>query len=409
MTDIFVNYRHDDRLAAQVLKTGLPEAFDTFMDTVLGAGDSLDRNIMQALNESTLVLSVIGEGWKTSHNLQRLGEEHDWIRRELLTAFGQRSTTVIPVLFDVDMPSEAEIPQELWPLRDSVAARVRVNSLEMDLKALVQAIERVLGKRSSQAVSAEPMPADLPYLCDRVTQEDDLTQLVSAQRAGRSLVCVVHGHKWEDHEGFVNRLRQLRVLEDLFDAGKDGIDVYSLQWNKDLAKAGEHARALRTAMKSRVMKERGASDEQLSAYLRNAGRPAVMQLPITDSLLAECGATLLSDFQQAWNRIIAEMGAAPKHFLALWMNLTYEEPSGELPSGFDGPSLTKLGPVGGDDIYAWMNLDEVKRYIVRQETALSSLADDKSLWVTTQQPKIHMRQFVDAVLKVNEKSRREAG
>ena len=409
MTDIFVNYRHEDGLAAQLLKKGLPEELDTFMDTVLGAGDSLDRNIMQALSESSVVLAVIGTAWKTPNNLQRLREEHDWIRRELLAAFGQRNTIVVPVLFNVTMPTEAEIPAELWRLRDSVAAEVRLNSVDADIQALGKQVETLLGKRAYQAANAEPMPPDLPYLCDRVIQEDGLTELVVAHRAERSLVCVVHGHKWESHTGFLSRLRQLRVLEDLFDAGKDGIDTYQLQWNTELAKAGQHVRALRTAMKGRVMKERGVNDEQLSAYLRNTGRPAVMELQVTDAVLAECGNTLLVDFQRAWNQIISELGAVPKHFLALWMNLTYEDPSGGLPPGFAGPALAKLGPVGGDDIYAWMNLDEVKRYTVRQETALANLADDKSLWVTPQQPKIHMQRFVDEVRKVNENSKREAG
>jgi hypothetical protein len=395
MTDVFVNYRRDDGVVAGWLNERLEKEFDVFIDNSIQSGDSLDRHIMPVLNEAQIILAVIGKTWIEPRNLKRLHDSDDWVRRELCEAFARTDARVIPVLADVDMPDKKELPDVLHALPDLLAAELRYNSWDQDVERLSERIATLLARPRRVGAARGAMPAELPYLCNRVEQEDDLTALAEAAQATHSLFCVLHGHKWEAHAGFVSRLRQRGVLEDLFGAAEINVDLYPLEWNRSLAKAGNHAAALCSAIKSGAMKTRRASDEQLYAFLRNPQRPAVMMLQVTWEDLREQGDVLLPGFEKAWHALIAALGTTPSQFLALWLNLTYDTAGQSLPPGLAVAPLKELNPVREADIQGWMNLPEVRRFTSGRELALTNLASDQSLWMAP--GRIHMQQFVDAV------------
>lgn len=243
------------------------------------------------------------------------------------------------------------------------------------------------------------MPADVPYLCDRVEQEDELTRIAAKAQAERSLVCVLPGHKWEGHAGFVSRLEQLRVLEDLFAAGGSGVEVHRPQWNRTWARAGKYDDVVRGVIKRDIMNKRIASDDELCRFLRNPAGPLVVMLEITTADLADCGeASLLPGLEKAWKALIAMLGTTPAHFLALWLNVVFETPEQELPPDLGMACLPKLDPVEVGDIRDWMALDEVRALVATHEVQITELATDPKLYITP--GKIHMQQFVDAVRKL---------
>jgi hypothetical protein len=395
MPDIFVNYRHDDGYAAGWLKDRLESEFDVFIDTGLRVGDNLEEHILPELDGAHIVLAVIGRTWIDEVNLRRLRQDDDWIRRELVRAFGRKDAKVIAVLADVGMPKAEQLPVELHPLLEVKAAEVRYNSWQQDVEDLIKTLAGLLEKPARPSSAHCGMPPDLPYLCDRGEQEDNLSRLASKAQDTRSLVCVLHGHMWEAHSGFVSRLRQRRVLEDVFAAAGTSVDIYPLDWNRSQAKAGNHGGVLRSAIKAGAMNRRIATDAQLLAFLRNPGRPAVMMLQVTAQDLQDCGPDLLPALERAWQALMTDLGAIPTHFLALWLNVTYETAPQSLGEGLVTPPLTQLNPVQQGDILNWMTLREVERYVSRHETALTEIASDQRLCVAP--GRIHMQRFVDAV------------
>ena len=397
MPDIFVNYRHDDGWAAGRLKDRLESEFDVFIDTGLRPGASLEGEIMPELDRARIILAVISKEWLQPTNLARLQDESDWIRRELLRAFARKDALVIPVLADVPMPKRAQLPEALYPLIALKAFAIRYDSWQEDIDIVIERLGELLDKpiRPVATAAVAAMPPDLPYLCDRAEQERGLTALTASAGSQKSLVCVLHGHRWEAHLGFLNRLRQKRVLEKLFAAERTGVDVYQLQWTPGEVEGGQHGQVLRSALKEVAMDQPLATDDELYAYLRNPVRPAVMMLQVTQGDLQECGPGLLAAFEQAWQQLIAKLGATPCRFLALWLNLTYDSLPANLADGLAVAPLKQLNPVQERDILSWMALPEVTAFTSRHESALTGLAADQSLWMAP--GKIHMQRFVDAV------------
>ena len=84
MADIFVNYRSGDGQAAGRLNDQLEKEFDTFIDVKMEGGDSISAEISDALRNTQVFIAVLGKEWMQPANLERLLDEKDWIRRELL-------------------------------------------------------------------------------------------------------------------------------------------------------------------------------------------------------------------------------------------------------------------------------------------------------------------------------------
>ncbi len=398
MFDVFVNYRHDDRHAAARLADRLPKEFSAFFDVGIGFGKDIEKEILPALGEARVVLAVVGEKWVSPQNLKRLRAKDDWIFRELTLTLARPDVTLIPVLVDdhIDMPSKDMLPEALHPFVLRKAVRLHDDSWNEDLDDFIETIRSLLPARTAARTQTQSklMPRDAPFLCDRVPQEDDFTGLALSAQATRSLVCVLPGHKWEAHLGFIRRLQQKRRLEDLFGASSAGVDVHLLEWNIDYALDGKHAELLRSAIKRTAMKSARASDDELAAFLRNTGRPVVLVMQVTWSDVQECGATLLTSLEAAWNAMIAQLGSAPANALILCINLTYEDAKQEVDTqGLK--RLAKLRPVRESDISNWVNSEEMQRFTQGYEIKLSEIAKDPRYCIAPGQ--LHMQRFVDAV------------
>jgi hypothetical protein len=141
----FVNYRRDDaRDMAARIRDRLAAAFgdaNVFMDVDnLLAGQRFDRELEKALDQTDVLLAVIGPGW-----LELLAEradsgERDYVRAEIAGAL-QRGIVVIPVLIErTPLPRADALPGDI---RDLVLHHKHVVSHEQfgrDLAGLIRAI-----------------------------------------------------------------------------------------------------------------------------------------------------------------------------------------------------------------------------------------------------------------------------
>jgi len=395
MADVFINYRTDDGDAASRLEDWLKKEFDVFIDTGLRAGDDIESAIMESLAEARVVLAVIGKQWMSQGSLDRLQSPDDWIRRELIAAWKRADCKVLPVrLGTAPMPTTAQLPKDMLRLLSTKAFPLQRDTWEADIGALMKEISDCLQSAPPPKKTAV-VPNELPYLCDRVVQEADLTRLVRAAQSTRSLVCMLDGYKLEEHDGCIKRLQHRRVLEDLFSVGSANVEIRRLQWNRPLAEAGQYDEVLSDLIKSDILHKRIATDEEMREFLRNPAGPIVVMLEVNASDLADCEG-LLPGLQNAWQSLVASLGTTPAHFLALWFNVVYEK-EGErlLPASSGVPHLTPLSPVKLADINEWMRMNEVAEFVVGHDTEIAALVTDPQFYATP--GKIHMRRFADAV------------
>jgi len=401
MWEIFVSYRREDGHATGRLADRLEKEFDIYIDRNMRPGDEFDLEIEEALDEARIVIGIVGKEWVAPANIKRLHDPQDWIHRELDQALNRTQALVIPVVVDEDinLPKPDELPEPLRRFFMRNAEFLRRQSWDQDLDVFVEWLHRQLGTRGIPRTRqrARIMPKDLPYLCNRTQQEQEFEELARRARDSRSLVCVLHGHKYEGHSGFVTRLRHRRTLEQSFRSSSDGVDLYLLDLHRGYAKDKKYTELLRYAIKRNAVNKVDPTDAELLEFLADADRPAVMMMQLAWKDIELYGRTLLDDLAVAWNGLIAQLERPPSHALLLWINLSYETADQELEAG-QLPRLEKLGPVLEGDIQNWLELDEVRNVVEGNESKLLDIASDPQHYI--QPGEVHMLRFVEAARKL---------
>ena len=141
----FVSYRREDAGYAEALRVALMARFGAhrvFKDVdSMAVGVSWKDQVTGALDRSTHVLALIGEGWMDGVNADGdVGEDADPVVFELEQAF-RRSLPVVPVLVgDREMPLPDELPTPLrqYDFLSLNAARIRAQSPGPDIQALTE-------------------------------------------------------------------------------------------------------------------------------------------------------------------------------------------------------------------------------------------------------------------------------
>jgi hypothetical protein len=142
---IFLSYRRDDTSGhAGRLYDALTHrlgAGNVFQDVAaIDPGVDFGDAIVRALDDCDAVLAVIGPAWvmaSTPAGLRRLEQPDDYVRLELSTALA-RDARVIPVLVGgADVPSSADLPDELHSLVDRQAVVLHDQTWQQDVDGLV--------------------------------------------------------------------------------------------------------------------------------------------------------------------------------------------------------------------------------------------------------------------------------
>jgi hypothetical protein len=412
MSDLFISYRRDDGGWARGLYAALEDKFDVFLDTdrdSVDYGDDFPRKIADALDECRVCLVLIGPQWVAETNLARLADPKDWVRREIETALKARPRVrVVPILVHTaKFPAAQDLPPTLASLGAEINDLVLTNeNWSIACEDLVKRAERWLRGTMPSTATRRGASAYLACLCDRVSQEQSLVDLVTGAAGRPAMACIVHGHLLESHESFLERVRYERLLEDkgMLDARDAGIASCTLQWNRDKAKAGLHGEVLRRALKAAALQRAAASDAELMDYLNALPQPLLALMQVTWSDCEYCGPELLGRFVDAWTELFASPSAAGARIGAkaalLWINLSYDSDDQRLAQ--DGPLganlLPRLAPVGESEIYEWAALDDVKRAQCDFLAALNALARDPASYV--EPGKLRMQRFVDEVRRI---------
>ncbi len=151
-TKVFISYRREDtggdagRLSDtlnQILGSG--KVFYDFDQIALGA--DFEIALKQALNESNVFLALIGPTWEKvldAEGKPRLADERDFVRLEIVTALAASTVKLVPVLVNRStLPSSADLPADLNPIRKLQAFEIRRDRWSDDVAALLRRLEIV--------------------------------------------------------------------------------------------------------------------------------------------------------------------------------------------------------------------------------------------------------------------------
>lgn len=169
MPDIFINYRTGDGAdIATAIDLELSRRFGREQvfraSKSISPGEDYISELLTAVRGSKVLLAVIGSRWLTAVDEQgrnRLDNEADWTRREILEAF-EHGVRVIPVLVGRLQPrlSAADLPPELATLADRQSRRLDTHSFDTDLRALGDELTRLVPSLIDSDQPGEASEAD---------------------------------------------------------------------------------------------------------------------------------------------------------------------------------------------------------------------------------------------------------
>ena len=142
---VFVSYRRRDSVAeAYLLTVLLRSRFGRnriFLDTTgIEPGERWPDRLLEAIEASDVVLAIIGASYasvtREGAQVPCIFEEGDWVRLELAQAIRFRKRIVPVLINNARLPSRTEIPEDLHPMLDYQAFRLRIENAESDADAL---------------------------------------------------------------------------------------------------------------------------------------------------------------------------------------------------------------------------------------------------------------------------------
>jgi hypothetical protein len=408
--DIFISYRHGttDSWVAGRLRDRLEEDFAVYFDTSRqfnDFGDDFARTIDQALTECRVMFVVMGPDWTSAEGMRRLEQPADWVRHELQVALARGdSLRVVPLFIGTGKaPDLSSVPSDLRALSTRNGRPLNPDFWDLESEDLVSRLkgEWLTVKRGAARLDVR-LPPVLPYLCNRREQEDRLVELIQAEPVTAPVACLIHGHKWEAHDEFLDRLRYQGALEDILGARDTGLAVHAIQLSRDRLRDGRPRDALISALKATVVRRRAATDAELRGLMAKMPQPLVVVVQLTWADLDGLGARPVQDLVSAWRALLKTDAAAQlptlPHPALLWINVTYDDGGADLGAEAPDVSLPRLQPIESVHIREWLGLDEVRSRVADRKHELEDLPEQERYWITP--GKLHMRRFADGVREI---------
>jgi TIR domain len=149
---IFISYRRNDsvgivgriydRLVAFFGKEFVYKDVDD-----IPPGDDFRKNLINSLQDSDVLLVIIGKNWLkiiNDNGDRRLNDPHDYVRIEIETAI-ENDLRIIPILVDINtMPNVSQLPESISDIAYRQAAVVREDpDFNTDIKRLISKLSEI--------------------------------------------------------------------------------------------------------------------------------------------------------------------------------------------------------------------------------------------------------------------------
>jgi hypothetical protein len=231
------------------------------------AGKEAAREVSRLTNTAGIILLLVSSDFLASNHcysadLGRALERHE-----------SGETRLIPVIlrpcdwegapFDglPTLPDNAR-PVTTWNIQDEA-----FSSIVKSLRSLIlEGVE--IGAAKPTRHRKREIPPLLPYLCNRIEQEEKLSGIFFAEKVSphRLVVCIIHGNEDECHDMYKSRLQHYS-LPKLLNGGLPGrfsIPAIYLPFPRSMRTAEQGFLELRNNLAERVTGNREASDKVIA-------------------------------------------------------------------------------------------------------------------------------------------------
>ena len=167
---IFISYRRNDGAAnARSVRDRLARVFgdnNVFMDVDnLLAGKRFDKELKNAIAQTTVFLAVIGPRWVELLKERQASGERDYVHEEVAAALA-RELLVIPVLIEGGtLPRQNELPEDVRDLALHQKHEISHEHFGRDVEGLISAIKGEAFRPASEGISRGLVAACLLFVC----------------------------------------------------------------------------------------------------------------------------------------------------------------------------------------------------------------------------------------------------
>src|SRR5271165_605436 len=141
--DVFISYRREDSWLARLIYDRVKRRLGprVFFDVdKIKPGGEFAKIISQSVSRCGSLVAIIGKGWLTARNRQRLNDDNDYVRIEISTAL-IRAIPVIPVVDDgAGWPRQEYLPDALKPLLGLQVLPISHERFDSDAKRLIDTL-----------------------------------------------------------------------------------------------------------------------------------------------------------------------------------------------------------------------------------------------------------------------------
>lgn len=236
------------------------------------------------------------------------------------------------------LPGNAR-PITTWSNQDEA-----LSSIVKSLRSLILEGVEIGAEKPTQHLKRE-IPLLLPFLCNRIEQDEKLLGMLFAEKGSlhRPLVCIVHGNENECHDMYKSRLQHF-TLPKLLHGGPSGgfsIPAIYLPFPRSMRTEEQGFLELRNNLAERVAGNRKASDAEIANTLSQFRTPVIIHCYLRTHSREGQGTDLLQSFIEYWNAF-PDLPSTARVIICLFV--IYAE--GDSRRAHRGQTVTKKRGVG---------------------------------------------------------------
>jgi len=307
--EVFISFSQEDKRLLSLLEKSLAVLQRQRIINV-SHGDRIEpgkdsvREISRLMENARIILLLVSDdflesAYSYSADLARALERH-----------ARREAQVIPIILrpcdweGTEFNGLAALPEGARPVSSWATQKEAFASVAKAIRSLI--LGRVeIGTPKPAGHFKREIPALLPYLCNRVEQENELSAIFSAGSASphRPFVCIVHGYEDECHDMYMSRLQQSFLPKLLREGLTDGLplnDIF-LPFPSRVWDAEQDFNLLRGALAEEVADRRHASDEEIAKALSQFRTPVIIYSYLSAEMWGPHYPDLLDAFINYWS------------------------------------------------------------------------------------------------------------
>jgi hypothetical protein len=411
---LFISYSHKDERLRKKLATHLTllrreGLINDWHDRRIGPGGEWADEIDNRLREADIILLLVSAEFLDSNYCY---EKEAAMAMERYEAHEARVIPIIlkpcdwersPLSKFQALPAEAR-PVTKWPNRDDAFLSV-VHGIRSVIEGLRGGSPHADIRQVSPQDAGDYVAPHLARLCDRSEQDREVSTALRRHLSAtpqRPCICIVHGDEFEDHGGFLDRMKENIIPQVLnLNASQVAVKECLLPWPENVTAGRDFNRALLAHMGWSLRGNSAATRAEVVERIAAQEQPLLFNSDLVTEDLEEGGPGLLASFIKFWDewddlpvgRTLISCVLIKRRRgegLGFWRRRRLRRANNRLRKYVPGLDLSEytgvsaivvpeLRSIRRSDVEAWIRDERVRRFFTFQEKDVRSLYSETTL------------------------------